>query len=139
MGYTRYWKRTDTPFTQPFIDDIKAIIREAKNYGIKIRSWTGKGNWVVNDKIVAFNGDAITDNDYESFVIENVNTDEFSIQHDGFGFCKTARESYDAVVNAVLRRAAHYGIVKDVSEDGPNPETDEIADKIYTHLFGGKS
>lgn len=135
MGFTRYWYRTDKQFTQPFIDDIEAIIREAKNYGIKIRSWTGKGNWAVNDKIVAFNGDAATNNDYESFVIKNVN----SIQHDRFGFCKTARNPYDAVVNAVLRRAAYYGIVKDVSDDGLNPETDEIADEIYANLFGGES
>lgn len=139
MGFTRYWERTDKQFTQPFIDDVKAIIREGKKYGIKIRSWTGKGNWAVNDKYIAFNGDAATGNDYESVVIKNVNTDEYSLQHDGFGFCKTAREPYDAVVSAVFRRAEYYGIVKDVSDDGPNPETDDIADKIYAHLFGGES
>ena len=114
MGYTRYWKRTDEEIDQGVVDMAKDIIDMAeKDYGIKVGDAMGNGEPIIDAEHIVFNGDATKQEDYETFYVG---------PETGFEFCKTARQPYDIVVNAMLKMLKEQGIVKDVSSDGDNCE-----------------
>lgn len=117
MGYTRYFRRTDKPITQAFVDGVKEIIRDCTEKGITIRDWDGQDEPEITLDVVSFNGNADTGLEHESFVIDN-NPDEVG----EFNFCKTARKPYDYAVKKALELAGQEGLVCAVSDDGDNPE-----------------
>lgn len=119
MGYTRYWKRTNKPITEDFVEEVKQIIIDSAKKGIAIRDWDGTGKPYIGLNQIVFNGNKRADMDlsYESFILNNVAKD--------FNFCKTARKPYDYTVRRVLKLAKKYGLVTNVSSDGAN-------NKIYS-------
>lgn len=114
MGYTRYWKRTEKPITEDFLEEVKKIIVDCAKKGIAIRDWDGTGNPTITLDKITFNGNSKADKDlsHESFFLNNIPTD--------FDFCKTARKPYDYAVKRILKKAVEYGIVTDVRSDGKN-------------------
>lgn len=120
MGYTRYWTRTNAPFTEDFLAEVRKVLENCKTYGITIRNSLGEGDPVITPVYIALNGDAGCHLDYESFVLDG---------RQGFGFCKTARRPYDYAVREILKLAADYDIVEAVSDDGENEEI--ISDLDY--------
>lgn len=121
MGYTRYWKRSEKPITEDFVEEVRDIIRTSAKKGIAIRNAFGVDNPVITLNEISFNGNARADKDlsHESFVLDNTRF--------GFDFCKTARKPYDYTVRKVLRAAERHGLVYDVNSDGRNEQiyTDE--------------
>lgn len=116
MGYTRYWENTDTKYDDTTIDVVKAIITIAeKDYNIIIKGPDGTGDPVINHKSIGLNGDRSHNLDCESFIIPN-GTDF------GFDFCKTARQPYDIVVNAVIQLMKKKNVITKCSSDGDNQE-----------------
>ena len=126
MGYTRYWKRTEEKITDDFIKEVSRIIKEAARLGIAIRGWDGKGNPVLTNERISFNGNWNAEHDlsHESFVLD---------EEIGFNFCKTARKPYDYVVRNVLQLAWEYGLVEEVSDDGMNERI--ISDEQYLQEY----
>lgn len=120
MGYTRYWKRTEKPITQEFIDEVRRIFEDCKERGITICDWDGNGTPTITMDTIVFNGNREIGADHESCNFSNYNT--------GFDFCKTARKPYDYAVRRVLIAAETLGIVTDVSDDG---NCDEITDEEF--------
>ena len=110
MGYTNYWKRTNKPITEDFIEAVNDIIKESENLGIHLGDGMGEGNPIVGKGGVYLNGDINKDGDYESFYIEN--------EASNFEFCKTARRPYDYTVKQILMEAEACGIIEDFSCDG---------------------
>ena len=72
---------------------------------------------------MAFNGNAETELDHESFVIDNIK--------DNFCFCKTARKPYDYAVRKALKVAKEMGLVTNVRSDGRNEKI--VSDSEYLH------
>lgn len=126
MGYTRYWKRTEEKITDDFIKEVNKIIKEAARLGIAIRGWDGKGNPVLTNERISFNGNGNAEYDlsHESFVLD---------EEIGFNFCKTARKPYDYVVRNVLQLAWEHGLVEEVSDDGMNERI--ISDEQYLQEY----
>jgi hypothetical protein len=122
MGYTRYWYATGKQFTDEFIEKVKKIVAAAENDGIRICGSMGDGEPYYDHEVIAMNGDAAKNEDYETFAIEENLNENIPGINPGFGFCKTARNPYDCVVNAVLQLAKKEGYVKKISSDGENDE-----------------
>ena len=97
-GYTNYWQQSED-FTNSEWSKIvriaKAAIKKAEKHGIVIRDGWGKGKPVVNNKEIYLNGDGEKDLDHETFRITKKLKDDW-------GFTKTARKPYDAVVATIL-------------------------------------
>ena len=97
-GYTNYWDHTED-FTNPEWSKIvrlaKAAIRTAEKHGIVIRDGWGKGKPKIDNKEIYLNGDGEKDLDHETFRITKKLKDDW-------GFTKTARKPYDAVVATIL-------------------------------------
>lgn len=91
MGYTHYYR--DLKITSEVAKIAKEIIRIS---GVKICGADGYGEPYITDMVIALNGDAEKQEDFESFV---AGTDEW--------FCKTDREPYDVVVTAILTAAIY--------------------------------
>ena len=111
MGYTRYWKRTDVPMNEDFVDFCIEVFETCKKLGIKICDGWGENEPIVTINCIAFNGDASKGLDHESCVLDN---------EVGFNFCKTARKPYDYAVRTILREALTRGYIEDLSDDGIN-------------------
>jgi hypothetical protein len=96
-GYTNYWEQSED-FTSSEWSKIvrlaKATIKTAEKHGIVIRDGWGKGRAVVNNKEIYLNGDAENNLDHETFLITKTKRP--------WGFTKTARKPYDAVVATIL-------------------------------------
>ena len=93
MGYTHYMKQEKKIKLAPLQKElIKEVLQENKKI---LFGWEGKGKPVFNDKEISFNGNALTDEDHESFSIE---FEKIS----GFEFCKTAAKPYDLAVCKIL-------------------------------------
>lgn len=96
MGYTHYF-----PQSRPFTDAEWHLVHGMVNLLISrstrdlIRGPMGDGEAIVDDGEIAFNGNAETGDDYESFVVTKQHNPEFN-------FCKTAHRAYDNYVVAVL-------------------------------------
>lgn len=141
MGYTHYFPGLKT--NEIFAEGVRDIVAAAEELGIKVRGADGYGEPVITGDIIALNGDAEENLDYESFVIDG---------EDGFNFCKTARRPYDAVVTAILIWAivgefeGHENIGTDGSwDDWANPgRHDGTGERrpngfdVYEQAFGEK-
>ena len=140
MGYSHYWYRKKE-YTQKkfdaFVTDVKAIIEKG---GVPIRGNDGNGEPNVNSGIVAFNGDAESGNNHETFFFPRTITQEHLKYHreyeNGiFFFCKTARKPYDNVVTACLIAVKeHFPDIK-VSSDGDTGEWEDGL-KLYALATG---
>lgn len=130
MGYSHYYstdKRTDDIFTA-LAYDTRRIIDAAQKGEILLGDWEGKGDPIVTDTEIAFNGLG-DDLGYETFQIAK---GEWG-QH----FCKTAERPYDAVVVAVLLRYAF--LLRDgavLHSDGDYAQWQAGA-RLYEAVFGG--
>ena len=97
-GYTDYWEQSED-FTNSEWSKIvrlaKAAIKTAEKHGIVIRDGWGKGKPKIDNKEIYLNGDGEKDLDHETFRITKKLKDDW-------GFTKTARKPYDAVVATIL-------------------------------------
>ena len=97
-GYSNYWDHTED-FTNSEWSKIvrlaKAAIKTAEKHGIVIRDGWGKGKPKIDNKEIYLNGDGEKDLDHETFRITKKLKDDW-------GFTKTARKPYDAVVATIL-------------------------------------
>jgi hypothetical protein len=106
MGYSHYWS---VPPGDPryaakwpgIVEDTRRIVAAVRDMGVVIAGPDGRRRPVLDPAGgIAFNGDATTDLDYETF----------ALAAPGFGgpprpeFCKTGRRPYDLAVAAVLLR-----------------------------------
>ena len=121
MGYTNYWNLEKTEFTEEFLEDVKKIIDVANGSGIELANGSGiEGTKpIVEKEVISLNG--MEPRDYETFYLGC---------RQGFGFCKTARLPYDAVVKAILILAEQHGIVSDFSFDGDKTEQEYLTGKL---------
>lgn len=127
MGYTRYWKRTDKAYGDDFVNEVQKIFAECASKGIILKDGLGEGSGPQADiNRIWFNGNQEFDLDHETCFIPNTTYEHYE---KGFNFCKTARKPYDYAVRKVLALAEEYGIITDVSSDGPNDEI--ISDVEY--------
>lgn len=125
MGYTRYWRRTDKPLTEEFVEEVKKIIAQAEKKGISICGWDGTSEPKITCDAINFNGKApYLDHETCCFI---------SGEESGFNFCKTARKPYDYVVKRVLTAAKKHGIVSETNSDGQN---EMISDEDYLKEYG---
>jgi hypothetical protein len=115
MGYTHYWRQENGPIDPESWDRIRAdaekLIEAARAGDVAICGWDGTGEPVVDGHEIRLNGEG-PDLDHETFALTRTG--------DAFGFCKTARKPYDAVVAGILARAVHHaepGAIE-VSSDG---------------------
>ena len=113
MGYTNYWNLEKTEFTEEFLEDVKKIIDLANGSGIDLANGSGfEGTKpIIEKEVISLNG--MEPEDYETFYLGG---------EKGFGFCKTARRPYDAVVKAILILAEKHGVVSGFSFDGDKTE-----------------
>lgn len=124
MGYTRYWdtkNKINNKTWKEFTDFVKKAIELS---GVIIKDGHGENEPIIDENIVLFNGDASTEDEHESFVIERNGNNEES-----FAFCKTARKPYDVVVAACLKKALELNIVANVSSDGENDP--ELVEELF--------
>jgi hypothetical protein len=106
MGYTHYWSLPpgDPRYAMVWpviVEDTRRIVDAVRDLGVVIAGPDGHRRPVLAVSAgIAFNGDATTDLDYETF----------AVAAPGFGgppraeFCKTGRRPYDLAVAAVLLR-----------------------------------
>lgn len=106
MGYTHYF--TIEHLEEGFVDEVRDIVTLAQGDGIVLAGYDGTGKPIVTDTEIALNGSSALGQEYESFVLPT----------DGFGFCKTARRPYDAVVTAILVSAIVNKVGDGISSDG---------------------
>lgn len=101
MGYTHYWyynpDKAKVGTTEAFSKALAAI----KNYkdllesrGLVVRGPMGEGEAILNEDVIAYNGDEASGRAHETFGLER----ERQAPRDGFHFCKTARKPYDTLV-----------------------------------------
>lgn len=112
MGYSHYFETGTLVFDEPFLADVRAIVREAEAMGIALTGdpfgaeprppEVGPGGIVIN---------GLGPESCEPLVLEP-----------GRGaardFCKTNRRPYDAAVGAILMRVAESHPDADVASDG---------------------
>lgn len=103
----------------------------------------GKGNPEITDTIICFNGDASTENDFETFSLKLFESPRYEkineTKDDVFIFCKTARQPYDiAVCLSLMVIKHHLGSDFRISSDGNFEEWNE-AIKYYESYFKRKA
>ena len=137
MGYTNYWS-WNTPIADEskfaaWSRDVRQLIDYLTTPGRALPGYIyefdpphranrpynicgpdGRDEPEITSTVVAFNGDASLEDDYESFIImlqdlETPNT---------FAFCKTAMNPYDLLVISSLVRFAHYFPATRLGSDG---------------------
>lgn len=116
MGYTHYWTPGKAKLTPKLVEEIESIISHAEAEGIALAGPSGYGEPIVTQAEVALNGSEELEQDYESFIYS---------PGDGWTFCKTGREPYDAVVGAILLRLLSVGPLSGFSSDG---QFDDVQD-----------
>lgn len=97
MGYTHYWELKKEPTPTKFkkaVETLNAIFAEHKDLRELLAGWDGNGEPVFDEGMIAFNGRADKDDDYESFVIRRTEPK--------WDFCKTQYRQYDVVVCITL-------------------------------------
>ena len=130
MGYTHYFnfKKNPADIENGEVKFMNAVAMFRKGLeklpNLKLRGGLGKGEPIINDKEVCFNGDASTGEDYETFRIS------FANDGDGFDdFCKTARQPYDvAACLALLCFKKAFGDDFQYSSDGYCPVDYRVID-----------
>lgn len=129
MGYTHYYTGVKA-LTQPFIDDVERILAQAKSDGLVIRDGVGIGEPEISLDRIVLNGEAATDQDYETFLVTELS---------GFSFCKTARRPYDAVVTAILIALKVHGLVESVDSDGDWEDEWTVGAALYSQATGNRA
>lgn len=114
MGYTHYWD-IRKPLTEKVLGDIaektRNIIGLAKEDGINIVGGLGYfgSEPIIQSDEICLNGEG--DDSHETFYLK--------VGEKGFGFTKTARKPYDAVVTSILKYCKDtYPTYFNVSSDG---------------------
>jgi len=123
MGYTHYFEGK-VNLDESTLASIQLLIDQAQKQGIAIRGGLGSGEPEVTSERVRFNGDASTDDDYETFSVGDSSA---------WTFCKTARRPYDAVVGSVLLLLASLNPEFVVTSDGDATDPGDWGDA--TTLF----
>lgn len=108
MGYTHYWNQERNLTKAQWaavIADIRTIIAYAQHdCGIALANGMGDGGTSpeINEAHISFNG--VGDDSHETFFITRTirTKPEYEGERTDWGFCKTARKPYDAVVTACL-------------------------------------
>jgi hypothetical protein len=146
MGYTHYWHRPkvlDLARFRRFREDMARLLahlpRHSDSAGgyfadraLIVRGSDGKGDPIVTDELVSFNGDATfagdsgdgddVDMSHETFHLPRVYEPQDWQRPDDcgryFDFCKTARKPYDLAVTAALITLRHHFPEVGVSSDG---------------------
>lgn len=128
-GYTNHWtfltstENPDGGFTDAqwstIVQTAHKIINAATAKGIVVAGPMGEGRPIINNEYISLNGDASTDNDFETFFLPKTPNEEDRRFHQEFldavgtpirgrpgeiarGFCKTGNRPYDAVVASIL-------------------------------------
>ena len=134
MGYTHYYTKTGTSVDdalrfEMFMNGAKTIIEYATAVeGIQLADGMGDhlGQWECTKETVRFNG----------YGPESHETFDWSIDSSGFGFTKTARNPYDAVVTACLIHLKDvYGDLVSIGSDGSWSEWQDGA-RLYRNATG---
>jgi hypothetical protein len=101
MGYTHYWYYNPSKAKTRTGEAFSKALLEIKNYknllesrGLRVKGPMGDGDPILNEDVIAYNGDDARGQSHETFGVER----EFQAQRDGFSFCKTARKPYDTLV-----------------------------------------
>jgi len=146
MGYTHYWHRPkvlDLARFRHFREDVARLLahlpQRSDSAGgyysdreLTVRGPDGKGDPIVTDELVSFNGDATLagrtgrgndeDMSHETFHLPRVYEPQDWQRPDNcgryFDFCKTARKPYDLAVTAALIALRHHFPEVGVSSDG---------------------
>lgn len=118
MGYTNYWNLEKTEFSEEFLEKVRKII-EVSEIDLANGSGIEGTKPIVEKEVISLNG--TEPEDYETFYLGG---------EKGFGFCKTARRPYDAVVKAILILAEQHGIVSGFSFDGDKTEQEYLTGKL---------
>jgi hypothetical protein len=145
LGYTHYYYRPlnlDRNTFQQFANDVKQIVKLAREHGIKIVDWHGTPGTrpTINRNQISLNGLGV--NAHESFVINRKHQPESwdKPKANGlyFDFCKTARKPYDIVVAASLVAFLyHFRDQVEVHSDGGFDEDIwQAAFRHYEHATG---
>lgn len=110
MGYTHYWKQSQS-FTDKQWRDITAVTRAIiKQSSVKIADGFGEGKPNITDQRICING--LKDESFETFSIAKIGRTDFE-------FCKTGYRPYDVVVVAILLYISKtYPEIFEVSSDG---------------------
>lgn len=166
MGYTHYWLNWDKVRVGADAEfalwsaDVRTLIDSLFLYpeitegSFNICGPDGTGQPIITDRLVALNGEAEEDEEYESFIIGLDNpvlsiaflTEITTAQPDTtltldtqlpFSklFCKTACEPYDLVVTAALIRLAYYFPQVEIASDG-DQEDWQPASTLCQKIFG---
>lgn len=164
MGYTHYWTvRPDRVTPEQFLRlamDCRRLFDAAISSGIELSGWSGDPvtRPELSEGSIVFNGRQ--PDDYETFVLDVtplVDPGPDAPDYERFRYernlsiggrwecCKTARRPYDAVVAAVLIRAAELlqeaiTVTSDGNFDDPfdeNYSTWARARSLYEAVFGG--
>jgi hypothetical protein len=134
MGYTHYYTKTGTSREdalrfEMFMNGARTIIEYATAIeGIQLADAMGDnlGQWECTKESVRFNG--YGPDSHETF--------DWSIDSSGFGFTKTARKPYDAVVTACLIHLKQvYGSLVSIGSDGSWSEWQDGA-RLYRNATG---
>jgi hypothetical protein len=134
MGYTHYYTKTgtspdDARRFEMFLHGARQIIEHATIVeGIKLADAMGDhlGQWECTKESVRFNG----------YGADSHETFDWSIDSSGFGFTKTARKPYDAVVTACLIHLKDvYGDLVSIGSDGSWSEWQDGA-RLYRNATG---
>lgn len=113
MSTTYYWYRPrqlDPDAYRNWIDDCRKIVQHASvgtaDRAVIIRGPEGTGEPVINDSLIAINGDAAAGLECEPFVVPRILAKEFRDRADEegriFKFCKVAGRPYESVVAGCL-------------------------------------
>lgn len=101
MGYTHYWYYNPSKAKSGTSSAFSAALAKIEKYkgllesrGLVVRGPMGEGSADLNPDVVAYNGDAASGLEHESFCVER----EIQYPRDGFAFCKTAGKPYDTLV-----------------------------------------
>jgi hypothetical protein len=99
---------------------VRFVYGEGGTEPIRISGVDGTGMPTITDSLVAFNGDASKEESYESFWVskEELMDGNPSLEHKGFGSCKTQGYPYDLLVTAALVRLAYYFPTIQISSNG---------------------
>jgi hypothetical protein len=128
MGYTHYFPQ-QRDFTDNEWDKTRRAMSQihhhaAFKYNVVLKGWNGTSLVECNDKTIAFNGDAKTGDDHETFRIHKEHNPDFN-------FCKTAYKPYDLVVCALLAFINHIAPdALDIRSDGDEEDWREALEFV---------
>lgn len=144
MGFTHYFYRKpelDAVKFSAAVVDARRILDAVRARGIRLAGPMGKGELVLSDAEIAFNGRAPKE-DHETFGIDRTWTEPYpghGQSDEGgrmFDFCKTAHKPYDLAVTAVLLVLQHHlGADIRLSSDGVSAEW-EPAERLVREVCG---